>query len=238
MTTGDAEHEVGPEEPSLWDTVKGDFASAAGRKLVLVVLLILWMGFQWGPGNDIILAPLAATVFDTVDDTSSWGIGVLAVGAAAVVSTLFWAATQALDAVVVLSGIKLVPGVMERLGRSLRRRGLVTAYADMRWTTRWMLSYATGVSVLGLVDVLATGRAGVRGRRVMLAQSVMLSAGTVGLVVAAVATAPMIAARYPATADEADTFLRYARNPLVWLAIFGGVFLIDRLRDRRSGADG
>ena len=225
-------------EPTLWETVKGDFASAGGVKLVGIVLLLAWMAFQWGPGNDIILAPLATTVYDTVDDGSSWGIGVTAVAAAGLVSGGFWALTQAVDAVVVLTGLRMLPGLTARTGRSLRRRGLVTPYAEMRWSTRWILAYATGVSVLGLVDVFATGNQGLRGRRKMIMVSVALAAVTVGAVVSVIATATMVARRYPATADEADTFIRYARNPLVWIGIFGTIFAIDRLRSRRNSPDG
>lgn len=218
-------------EPTLWETVKSDFASGGGRKVVLVALLFVWMAFQWGPGNDIVLAPLVATVYDSIDDVSSWWVGILGVGAAGLVGGLFWALAQILDTVIVLSGLRLIPGVTARLGRSLQRRELVTPYADMRWTTRWIISYATGVSVLGLVDVFATGRSGLGGRRRMIIESVLLSAGTVLVTVLVIASAPMIAARYPATADEAETFVHYARNPLVWLAIFGGVFVISKLKD-------
>lgn len=221
-------------DESLWETVKGDFASAGGVKIVGVALLLAWMAFQWGPGNDMILAPLAATVYDTIDDGGSWATGVIAVSAAGLAGGGFWGLTQILDTVIVLTGLRMLPGVTSRMGRSLRRRGLVTAYADMKWSTRWILAYATGVSVIGLADVFATGRQGLRGRRNMIVASVLMAAVSVGVVVAAIASAAMIAKRYPSTADEAETFVRYARNPFVWLAIFGTIFVIEQLRSLRK----
>lgn len=215
---------------TLWQTAKADFAAATGVKALLIVALIVWMAFQWGPGNDIIAAPLAANTFDLVDDGETWPTGILAVAAAGFITGTFWALTQALDAVVVLAGLRLVPGITSRLGRYLRDKGWVSAYADMRWSTRWIISYATGPSVLCVVDVFATGEPGIRNRRSIIVVSVLLAAATVGLVVGVLATAAMVASRVPALVDETEVFIRFAKNPLTWIVIFAGVFAIDRIR--------
>jgi hypothetical protein len=193
------------------------------------VALLAWMGFQWGFGNDVLLPSIAATGFDAIDDGETWTSGFAAAAVAGVAGGGFWALTQTLDAIVVMSGLRLVPGLTQRLSTYLTRKGWVTPYAEMTWSTRWVIAYATGVSVLCLVDVFATGRQGVRDRSVMIATSVALSAGTVGVVVGLVATATMVATRVPATASGAEVFLRWAKNPLTWVAIFAVVFLVGRL---------
>ncbi len=191
--------------------------------------LLAWMGFQWGFGNDVLLPSIAATGFDAIDDGETWTSGFAAAAVAGVAGGGFWALTQTLDAIVVMSGLRLVPGLTQRLSTYLTRKGGVTPYAEMTWSTRWVIAYATGVSVLCLVDVFATGRQGVRDRSVMIATSVALSAGTVGVVVGLAATATMVATRVPATASGAEVFLRWAKNPLTWVAIFAVVFLVGRL---------
>ena len=41
-------------EESLWQTIKGDFSQATGLRLLGVILMLTWMAFQWGWGNDIL----------------------------------------------------------------------------------------------------------------------------------------------------------------------------------------
>ena len=201
--------------------------------MLAVFGVLVWMAFQWGLGNDILLPSIAATAFDTIDDGSAWSRGFIAVGAAAAAGFVFWTITQLIDVIVVMTGLRLLPAMTERLSRFLRAKGWVTPYRDMRWSTRWIIAYASGASLLCLVDVLATGRQGMRDRKKMASSAILLSAGSVGVVVGLVAAAAMVGKRVPATADEADDFVRYARNPLMWIGVFVVVFLIGRFRSSR-----
>lgn len=219
---------------SLWQTVRGDFASAAGWRVLAVAVVLAWMAFQWGLGNDILLPSIAATAFDGVDDGTTWSRGIAGVSAAAGAGFAFWALTQLIDVVVVMTGLRLLPGITDRLSRFLRRKGWVTSYEDMKWSTRWIIAYASGASLLCLVDVLATGRQGLGPRKTMAGSAILLSAGSVGVVVALVAAAAMIGKRIPATTDEAEAFVRYARNPLMWIAVFVVVFLVSQLSSGRG----
>lgn len=221
-------------QASLWETTKSDFAAASGLGLLGVVGLLAWMAFQWGFGNDALLPPIVAWAFDRIDDESSWSAGLLGVAAAMAAGFLFWALTQLFDAVVMLTGLKLIPGITARVSRFLRDKGWVTPYADMSWSTRWIIAYATGASALCLVDLFATGQGGLRERRHMITSAVLLSAGTVSLVVGVVAGAAMVAKRIPATEGAAATLIRFAKNPLVWILIFTVVFAVGHFRSRRS----
>jgi hypothetical protein len=226
---------LGPESDPvpLLQVVWADLRAAAGWRLVGVLGVLAWMVFQWGFGNDAILPSVAANAFYLVDDGQTWWRGVLGVLAAAAAGGGFWALTQTIDGLVVVAGLTLVPGISGRLSNYLRGKGWVTPYEEMRWSTRWMISYATGTSVLCLVDVFATGRHGVRHRLGLILTAAGLAAGTVTLVTIAVVTAAMIATRVPATEAGAEVFIRWARNPLTWIAIFATVFVIGRLRSWR-----
>ena len=94
---------------SLWQTVKGDFRGAAGLRILGVAALVAWLAFQWGFGNDALLPSIATSAFDSVDDDTTWPSGIAAVGAATLAGFAFWAATQALDAIITLAGLRLVP---------------------------------------------------------------------------------------------------------------------------------
>lgn len=224
-----------PETLSLWQTIRSDFSASIGWKLPIVLGLLLWMAFQWGFGNDTILASAAASTVDVLDDRETWGSGLSAAVGAALVALAFWATTQLIDVVVMLVGLSHLPAITDRLSRFLRRKGWVTPYADMRWSTRWIIAYATGASVVCLVDVFATGRPGLRGRWPMVAATIALSAITVGLVVGAIAGVAMVAIRIPATEAAAEVFIRFAKNPLTWIIIFGAVYLVGYLRSEKTG---
>lgn len=223
------------DEPT--ETIRGaaraDFAGAPGPKSILILGLLSWMAFQWGFGNDVVLPTVASNVFAWADDGESWSSGVVAVFMAAAAGGGFWAVSQAVDAIVLLTGLKLVPNLTERISVSLTKRNLVKPYAELSWSTRWVVSYATGASVVCLVDAFATGRPGLAGRRRMIAETVVLSAGSITVVTGAVVAAAMIASRVPATEAAAEVFIRFARNPLTWITIFAIVFLVGALRDRR-----
>jgi hypothetical protein len=128
----------------LWQTVKGDFSRATGFTFVGVIALLAWMAFQWGFGNDALLPPIVTATFDRVDDGSTWRGGFAGVGAAMLAGFLFWAATQAFDAVVMLCGLRLIPGITERVSSLLRRKGWVTPYDDMSSSTRWIIRMPPG----------------------------------------------------------------------------------------------
>lgn len=228
-------------ELTLWQTVKSDFAASTGRRVLGVAAVFLWMAFQWGWGNDVLLAPIAATAFEAVDDGQTWLSAAAASGAGTGAGSLFWAVTQALDGIIVLSGLALIPGMTGRIGAFLRRKDWVKPVAELSFGTKFLIAYATGASVLCLVDVFATGRPGLRGRGRMLAEAVALSVGGVAVVIAAITVTTSIGARIEATAEAAELVVRYAKNPLTWLVIYAVAVGLSSLRSRwmdaRAGAE-
>ena len=71
----------------------------------------------------------------------------------------------------------------------------------------------------------------------MIAQTVALSAGSVAAVIALIAGATMAAARNETLQPASEFVVRYASNPLTWIAILGSLFLVGTLRNRRSGQE-
>lgn len=221
---------------SLWQTVRGDFAQATGIKVLGVIGVLGWMAFQWGWGNDILLPPIIARAFEAVDDGETWPSGIVAVLAGTGAGSLFWAVTQTLDGLIVLSGLRLVPGITDRVSRFLRRSGWVKPFSELSFATRFLIAYASGASILCLVDVFATGRQGLRSRWRMLAEAVAMAVAGVALIVAVITTAIVIGARVPATEEAAAVIVRYARNPLTWLVIYGSIVLVSAVTGRGTSA--
>ncbi len=224
MDSGDGREEVATDEGerSVWQTVRADIRRASGSRLAGVVLVLLWMAFQWGWGNDVLLPTIVGRVFDAIDDGDQWRTGGAAVGAATAAGSLFWAVTQFIDGVVVLTGTRLIPGVTRRISAALGRQGWTKPYADISLPTRIVIAYVSGASALCLLDVFASGREGLRGRKAMLGEAVLLAVASVGAVILIVTVALAVGARIPATEPAASVVVRLVQNPLTWIVLYGG----------------
>ena len=235
-TTGEVAPEDGlKEQESLWATVKGDFANSGGFKIVAVALVLAWMAFQWGWGNDILLPPIVARAFESVDDGTTWLSAVLATLAGTGAGMIFWGLTQTIDGVVVLTGLRLLPGITARISRFVGRQGWIKPYDQLTLRTKFLIAYLSGASVLCLADVFATGTQGLNVRRRMLAEAVGLAVAGVGLIILVIGVLTSIGARIPATEGAAEVAVRYAKNPLTWLAIYGTLFGLSALASKITG---
>lgn len=237
--SADGQIESEAETESLWQTVKGDFRDVRGVRLLGVFGLLAWMAFQWGWGNDILLPPIVARTFDAIDDGSTWPSAVASTSAGIAAGAAFWGLTQALDGVIVLSGLRLVPGITARISRFLRRQGWVKPFDELSVGTKFLIAYASGASLLCLVDVFATGRAGLLGRGRMLMQAVALAVAGVAIAIAVVLGVTVVGLRVPVTTAAAETIVRYASNPLTWLVIYGSLvglsLVVSRFNGRSQG---
>ena len=110
--------------PTLAQDIGADLRSRRGLGVLAVLGLLTWMAFQWGFGNDAVLPTISARVFSALDAPPDWGSGLVAVAGAAVAGGSFWALTQLVDAVVMLTGLHLLPRVTLRLSRWLRSKGM------------------------------------------------------------------------------------------------------------------
>lgn len=214
-----------------------DLRAATGRDLVVVLALGVWLVYQWGFGNDALLPPIVANVADGLDDGATLGPGVAAVVGGAAAGAAFWAACMAIDGIVMAIGLRRLPNLVGEIGRRLRARGWVARWDDMRWSTRWILAYGAGPSALVLADALADGPDDPRRRRRIIATAVALSAGSVGVVAGVIVAAAVTARRFPATRSTADWIVRIASNPLFWIALFGGLWLVQVWRDAHTTDD-
>ncbi len=226
--------EAAQPEKSLIGDALDDIRSHRGLPVVVVTLALFWLAFQWGLGNDVVLPTLAARSLVAIDDGQTWMSGVAAVLVAGLAAFVFWSATQLLDCVVVLGTLRWLPRMTARFGRWVRFRGWVSTYDQMSWSTRWSIAYLAGASAVCLIDVFATGQPGIGKRWKIVAQTVLLSSGSVALVVLLIASAVMASRRFPSLEPVASVLLRFAPNPLTWLVVVGLAVATGRLRTALS----
>lgn len=210
-------------ELSLFQTIKMDFAEATGRRILGVLVLLVWLAFQWGWGNDILLPPITTRAFEAVDDGETWASAIASVVAGTGAGSLFWAVTQALDCIIVLTGLQLIPHLTARISRMIAKQGWMKPVSELSFGIRFFVAFLSGASLLCLADAFTTGESGVRSRWSVVIRSVALAVSGVALAVAVVLVSTAVGRRVPATAETADFVIRYARNPLTWLVIYGSL---------------
>lgn len=225
---------VASSEPSgrLRAAVSSDFRAAAGLRLLLVVIMLGWLAYQWGFGNDATLPTLVANAVLAIDDGESIRRGAFAIAAGFAVGFLFTLVTQVVDVLIVMLGFSQLPSTTAWISSYLRKKGWVKAYADMTWTGRWMLAYGVGTSAVLLVDRFARNKTSTDDQNRIIVISTALASISVGLVSAIIVTIAISALRFPATERAGEIVIRVASNPFTWLALFGTIFFISHRRNQ------
>ncbi len=207
--------------------VSSDFSAAVGLRLLLVVVMLCWLAYQWGFGNDATLPTLVANAVQAIDDSESLRRGLLAVAAGFAVGFLFTLVTQVVDVLIVILGFSQLPATTAWISFNLRKKGWVKPYADMTWTGRWMLAYGVGTSAVLLVDRFARNETSTDNQNRIIVVSTALASISVGLV-----SALVVAVAISATERAGEIVIRVASNPFTWLGLFGTIFLISHWRNR------
>ncbi|MEZ5341928.1 MAG: hypothetical protein R2706_10900 [Acidimicrobiales bacterium] len=221
------------EAPSrLSVAAKSDIRAASGVRVLAVIVMLAWLAYQWGFGNDATLPTLVARATLAVDDGETARAGSLAVATGFGVGFLFTLVTQVIDVSIVILGFNQLPLTSAWISRSVRRRGWVKPFADMTWVGRWMLAYGVGTSAVLLVDRFARNKTATDDQNRIVGISLALSSISVGLVSALVVAVAVLALRFPQTERAGEIVIRVASNPLTWLGLFGSIYLISHLRTR------
>jgi len=72
-----------------------------------------------------VLAPIVARAFDVFNDGGTWASALAAIGSGTLAGGLFWAITQTIDALIVVSSLRLLLGITQRISAFLQRQGWV-----------------------------------------------------------------------------------------------------------------
>ncbi len=212
----------------FWRAIKADFRSASGTQYVALAILVALLIFEWGPGNETVVVTSIARVVDSQPGVG--GIPLVGLTGLALVGLI-----QAISGAVALVGFAMFERTAQAgwTGVQRLRKGEPPAdWWQLKVSTRWALAFFVGASAVALVQMVATGKTGFRNHRMVIAQSALLAGVTTGLLSAFIAGTTYVARQFPATEAGANTVIRLASNPLVWIGLFATIGLIGAIRSR------
>lgn len=220
------------EATSLRAAAAADLRAAAGWRRVALAGVVVWMLYEWGPGNETLTPWVVARVID-----GQGGVAVIAVTTAVGFTLTF--VQQVISGVTALIGFSAFPGVAAAAATRLRAhlRAAPTPWDAMGWAARGALAFGLGTTAVALIQVVATARTGVRAHVAVVGRSALLCALIVATFSGVAATLAYAGRRSARLAGPTEDVLDVLGNPLLWLALFAAmlVFRVVR-RDHSSGS--
>lgn len=210
-----------------------DLRSANAVQVLALVVLIGWLIFEWGPGNEIAIPTLLMGLLNRLDGNEALPIMPIAGFALGFGLQLASGAIAAL-------GFSMLDNTAQAAWLTLRRwrSGTETKnFLTLGWTARWGLAFFVGTTAVVLIQLFTTGEA--RAWRHM--RAVMLSATLVGATIGAISTVVTVAVvlgrRFSAIEPYVDRLVDLLSNPLFWMAVLALGVLGTHLsrRFQRSG---
>jgi hypothetical protein len=216
---------------SLRAALRADLRSGTGRQRMALVGLVGWLAYEWGPGNETVTPWIVFRVLgDAQGDAAT-------IAVPAVVGFGFTLVQQLASGLTALVAF----GAFSRTADAAWRRltaGEGTApgeWTQLDWIPRSLLAFGLGTTAVALTQVITTGAADGAVHRRVVVQSAALCASLVAVLAALAGCLAWTGSRYPSTDPAVTTALRVLGNPLFWLGVVFGPWLVIQLaRSRRS----
>jgi hypothetical protein len=209
-----------------------DFRSAPWRRRFALIAVMAWLIYEWGPGNETFTPWILANVV-------SHGSGVIVIPIAAAVGFAFTTAQQLVAGFTALAGFSIFDRTSEAAWERLRGKSAVapTEWSRLRLGARCALVFGLGTTAVALVQIMSTGRTGVRRHASVVVRSALLCGALVGTIAAVVATMAFVGRNVESWSSATEWTLRVLGNPLFWigLLVFGAML---NLTTRQPGEDG
>lgn len=224
-----AHNALGPlVSESFRSAVAADFRSSSWVQRCLLVGVVLWLGYEWGAGNETFTPWLLVRV---VSSTS----GVWSVLATAGVGFAFTMCQQLLSGFTTSAGFARFSRTAQAAWRRLSSRSETEAleWSKMGWGTRALLVFSLGTTAVVLIQVAVTGEVGIVRHRRTVFESAALCGAIVGSIGAVIASMVWAGRSVPALDTVTDWLLRILGNPLVWIGL---LVVLVVAQSRRSAA--
>ena len=212
--------DAGPRRDTIRSAIGIDFRSSRWLRRWALIGVLLWLAYEWGPGNETLTPYVLVRVLNSES-------GVMSVMLTAAVGFMFTLCQQLASGFTALVGFSMFERTAQASWTRLRNReaGSVPEWAKLGWTARSALVFGLGTTAVALSQIMTTGRTGVRTHARVVAMSALLCALIVGVIGGIVATLTAIGANTHALAAPTHQLIRILGNPLVWIG-FAAFILI------------
>ncbi len=206
-----------------------DFRTSTWRPRVALVGVVVWLVYEWGPGNETVTAWVVANLLERFQ-------GWFGVVVAAVFAFGFVALQQLASGLTALLGFSLLRRTAqtswERVDRS--NSGLRAGWWSMGRGARVAVVFGLGSTAVALMQIMTTGIIGVRPHARAVASSAVLCGSLVGLLSAVVAAGLAVARSISALAGPTERALAVLSSPWPWIALAVVVLAREIVRSRRA----
>lgn len=208
-----------------------DFRAATGWRRVALAGVVVWLAYEWGPGNETVTPWVVARVIDAND-----GAAVIALSAA--VGFGFTAIQQLLAGFTALAGFSMF---MRTSRAAVAHLGAQWGATPVRWDelgfwSRCAVSFGLGTTAVAALQIVATGEVGVRPHLAVIRRSALLCAGLVGVLAAVAGTLAWAGRRSERFVGPTERALDVLSNPLLWLGVLAVMVATRRWRRPAAAA--
>ncbi len=217
---------------SFRSALASDFRTAPWRRRFALIAVVIWLVYEWGPGNETITPWILANV---VSNHS----GVVAVPMTAAIGFALTTAQQLVSGFTALAGFS----IFDRTSRAAweRLRG-ASSVAPSEWNrlglgARCALVFGLGTTAVALIQIMSTGETGVRRHASVVVRSALLCGTIVGSLAAAATAVAFVGRSVEAWSGATEWTLRLLGNPLFWIGLLVLGSLVN-LMVRQSGGTG
>jgi hypothetical protein len=196
----------------LRGAISKDFRSAAWAQRISLAGVVLWLLYEWGPGNETVTPWILANIIE--DNT---GAAVIPITAA--VGFVFTTAQQLASGFTALAGFSLFERTSRAAWEKLRGTDEVGPgeWHGLNWSTRCSLVFGLGTTAIALIQVMTTGEVGVRRHARVVRTSAFLCGLIVAIIGAGAASIAYVGRRVHALMGTTDWIIRVLGNPLFWI---------------------
>ena len=217
-------------DPGIRTALVADLREAPWRRRLLLLGVVVWMAYEWGPGNETVTPWLLARLLRDHD-------GAAAVGVTVGVGVAFTAVQQLLSGLTALAGFALFERTAAAAWRTLaaRRDTPPTGWASLGWAARAALAFGLGTTAVALIEVVTSGRSAASGHRRAVVGSAVLCGAMVGAIAALTSLTVVVGREVASLRAPTNRVLDVLGSPLTWLGLLLVGAVIGRVRRRALG---
>ncbi len=217
---------------SIRSALAADLRDAPARRRLVLVGVIVWLAYEWGPGNETVTPWLLARLLRDHE-------GGAAVGVTVAVGVGFTTLQQLLSGFTALAGFAAFRRTAAAAWARLhdRRGGAPAGWDSLGWLPRAALAFGLGTTAVALVEVVTSGRSSAAGHRRAVTTSAVLCGAVVGLIAALTSALVVLGRRVEVLASPTNRLLGILGSPWTWLGLLAAGALVGHLRRRRPPLD-
>ena len=220
------------DPPSSWDeslrsAVSADFAAALLTRKLALVAVVGWLAYEWGAGNETFTPWVLAKVISHTD-------GAVAIPLTAAIGFAFTTWQQLASGFTALAGFSIFDRTAAAAWLRLNGKTKVmpSEWSQLSILRRSAIVFGLGTTAVALIQIMGTGKVGVRRHAPVVLQSAFLCGSIVGFIGGVVASVAVIGRKVEALSGATDWVIRILGNPLFWIGLLLSGIAFNLLRRR------